>query len=89
MKPVSSLQLDDSAVLKVALGGGPQKAAVSTLRGLYLVDFSGTTPIARVAEPFPDARRVGRYHDLKWAPGRKLLYAAGDDMRVDLYTLDQ
>jgi len=86
--PVSSLQLDDSAVLKVSLGGGTSSAAVSTLRGLYLVDFaSGARPVARPAEPFKDGRRIGRYHDLKWANGRSLLYAAGDDMRIDVYSL--
>ncbi|KAH8970628.1 hypothetical protein BDL97_02G097800 [Sphagnum fallax] len=85
--PVASLQLDDSAVLKVALGGRPNCAAVSTLRGLYLADFSNPRPTARLAEPFKDNRRIGRYHDLKWANGRNLLYAAGDDMRIDVYTL--
>ncbi|KAG0613087.1 hypothetical protein M758_6G075600 [Ceratodon purpureus] len=85
--PVSSLQLDDSAVLKVSLGGGSNSAAVSTLRGLYLVDFSSARPVARPAEPFKDGRRIGRYHDLKWANGRSLLYAAGDDMRIDVYSL--
>jgi hypothetical protein len=85
--PVASLQLDDSAVLKVAFGGRPNCAAVSTLRGLYLADFSNPRPTARLAEPFKDNRRIGRYHDLKWANGRNLLYAAGDDMRIDVYTL--
>lgn len=86
--PVAALQLDDSAVLKVALGGGSSSsAAVSTLRGLYLVDFSSARPAARLAEPFKDGRRIGRYHDLKWANGRSLLYAAGDDMRIDVYSL--
>lgn len=86
--PVSALQLDDSAVLKVALGGGSSSsAAVSTLRGLYLVDFSSARPAACLAEPFKDGRRIGRYHDLKWANGRSLLYAAGDDMRIDVYSL--
>ncbi|KAL2652534.1 hypothetical protein R1flu_020662 [Riccia fluitans] len=85
--PVSTLQLDDSAVLKVALGGTATTAAVSTLRGLYLVDFALPRPIARLADPFKDGRRVGRYHDLKWAGNRNVLYAAGDDMRVDVYAL--
>lgn len=85
--PVSALQLDDSAVLKVALGGSPSTAAVSTLRGLYLVDFGSSRPTARSSEPFKDGRRIGRYHDLKWAGGRNVLYAAGDDMRIDVYSL--
>lgn len=84
---MSSLQLDDSAVLKVSLGGGASSAAVSTLRGLYLVDFASARPVARPAEPFKDGRRIGRYHDLKWANGRNVLYAAGDDMRIDVYSL--
>ncbi|CAM6126900.1 unnamed protein product [Calypogeia fissa] len=85
--PISTLQLDDSAVLKVALGGSSSTAAVSTLRGLYLVDFGSSRPTARSAEPFKDGRRIGRYHDLKWAGARNVLYAAGDDMRIDVYSL--
>ncbi|KAJ7519822.1 hypothetical protein O6H91_20G057200 [Diphasiastrum complanatum] len=85
--PISSLHLDDSAILKIALGGMPGKAAVSTFHGLYYVDFSNPRPLARLAEPFLDGRRVGRYHDLKWATGNSLLYAAGDDMRIDSYAL--
>ncbi|GBG71186.1 hypothetical protein CBR_g8489 [Chara braunii] len=84
--PVGTVQLDDSPFLKVALGGNPNCAAVSTLRGLYMVDFNNVMRRFGIAEPFADKRRVGRYHDLKWAHGRKLLYAAGDDMRVDVYS---
>lgn len=84
--PLSTVQLDDTAVLKVALGGSPGGAAVSTLRGLYMVDLAGPRPMATLADPFSDGRRIGRYHDLKWAHSRKTLFAAGDDMRVDVYS---
>lgn len=81
-----TLQLDGSPVLKVALGEGPRHcAAASTLRGLYMVDFASARPVVRPAEPFKDGRRIGRYHDLKWA--KNVLYAAGDDMRIDVYSL--
>lgn len=85
--PVSVLAPDDSAVLKVALGGPPSCAAVSTLRGLYIVNLAPPSPFARPAEVFSDGRRVGRYHDLIWDHSRKILYAAGDAMRVDCYRL--
>lgn len=85
--PVSVLAPDDSAVLKVALGGPPSCAAVSTLRGLYFVNLAPPAPFARPAEIFSDGRRVGRYHDLIWAHSQNTLYAAGDAMRVDAYRL--
>eukprot|EP00897_Mesotaenium_endlicherianum_P001656 jgi/Mesen1/1518/ME000132S00457 len=83
--PVAALPIDDTAVLKVALGGSPGTAAVSTLRGLYIADLGGPRYSARPADPFQDGRRIGRYHDLKWAHASKTLFAAGDDMRVDVY----
>lgn len=83
--PIATLQLDDSAILKVALGGCMSTAAVSTLRGLYMVDFSNPRPVPCLAKPFQDARRTGRYHDLKWAARRPVLYAAGDNMCIDVY----
>eukprot|EP00245_Coleochaete_scutata_P012341 TRINITY_DN4766_c0_g1_i3.p1 TRINITY_DN4766_c0_g1~~TRINITY_DN4766_c0_g1_i3.p1 ORF type:complete len:567 (+),score=75.98 TRINITY_DN4766_c0_g1_i3:122-1822(+) len=86
--PISALQPDESAVLKVAIGGSGPLAATSTLRGLYLLDFSGGSPTVRKAGPFPDwQRRIGRYHDLKWSQQRRVLFAAGDDQRVDVYSL--
>eukprot|EP01018_Ginkgo_biloba_P002535 Gb_02403 [translate_table: standard] len=58
-------------------------AAVNTVKGLYLVDFNQRE--ARLAETFHDKRVVGTYHELKWAPARKVLYAAGDQKRIDVY----
>lgn len=65
------------------MGGGARMAAVNTGRGLYLLDLQ--KPAAHLAKPFPDNRTVGTYHDLKWDPGHKLLYASGDQKRVDVY----
>lgn len=36
-----SLKVDDTVVLKLAIGGSLSKVAVSTFAGLYNVDFSG------------------------------------------------
>ncbi len=38
--PMRSVQLDDSAVLRVAIGGDASAVAVSTFHGLYIADFS-------------------------------------------------
>jgi WD40 repeat protein len=83
--PLRKIVVDDSAILKVAIGPSGGQAAVSTLKGLHLVDF--TTLQSKAAVPFKDKRSIGRYHDLKWNTNRNLLYAAGDDQRVDLYTV--
>ena len=68
------------------MGSGGSVAAVSTLRRLYLIDVGGdgVTPI----EPSFGEARSGRYHDLKWSKHNEL-YAAGDDQRVDVYSLQK
>jgi hypothetical protein len=82
--PLRQVGLDDTAILKVALGGSGGVAAVSTLSQLYLFDVAGDG-LAPVEGGFGEARS-GRYHDMKWSK-RGELYAAGDDQRVDVYTL--
>ena len=82
-RPLRKLSVDDCAILKVAIGPSAGTAAVSTLKGLYLVDFS--TGVSKLATPFLDGRQMRRYHDLKWNNTRNLLYAGGDDMRVDQF----
>jgi len=82
-QPLRKLSVDDFAVLKVAIGPGNANIAVSTLKGLYLVDIANGTN--RLATPFSDNRPMKRYHDLKWNGVRNLLFAAGDDMRVDQF----
>ncbi|XP_024525238.1 uncharacterized protein LOC9658466 isoform X3 [Selaginella moellendorffii] len=84
--PVSSMQIDDSGILKLALKPGTGTAAISTLRGLYFADFFMPRPSARLAQLFPDGRHVGMYHDLKWSTAKNVLYAAGDDTRIDVYS---
>ncbi|CAI5472928.1 unnamed protein product [Closterium sp. Yama58-4] len=90
--PLGSLNLDESPILKLASSMLPGVVAVSTVRGLYLADLSGSVGpsgggSARLAGGFQDGRQPGRYHDIKWAHGRRLLFAGGDGMRVDVYGL--
>ncbi|GJP31688.1 hypothetical protein CLOM_g14742 [Closterium sp. NIES-68] len=90
--PLGSLNLDESPILKLASSMLPGVVAVSTVRGLYLADLSGSVGpsgggSARPAGGFQDGRQPGRYHDIKWAHGRRLLFAGGDAMRVDVYGL--
>ncbi len=84
-QPLMKLVVDDQAILKVAIGPTTNYVATSTLRGLFLVDFSAGTP--KAAQPPKEKKPPGRYHDLKWNGNRTILYAAGDDMRVDQYNV--
>ena len=81
--PIRQIPIDDTVVLKVALGLSGSYAAVSTLSGLYLADV-GTGSFTRSLE-FSDRRTIRRYHDLAWSDS--VLYAAGDDCRVDVYNI--
>jgi WD40 repeat protein len=81
--PVRSIAVDDNAILKVAVAAGGTAAAVSTLRRLYLVDLVGDA----VAPVEAFEQRHGRYHDLKFSLDCKSLFAAGDDQRVDVFSL--
>lgn len=83
--PIRKILVDDFAVLKVAIGPSAASAAVSTLKGLYWVDFA--TGTAKPAVPFSDGRKMRRYHDLKWNNTHSILFAAGDDMRIDQFIL--
>jgi WD40 repeat protein len=83
--PIKKITVDDNAILKVAIGLS-NNVAVSTLKGLSLIDFAGSaTP--KQAIPFKDQKPPGRYHDLKWNTNKSVLFAAGDDMRIDQYIL--
>jgi len=84
-QPLRKISVDDSAILKVSVGPSSNSAAVSTLKGLYLVDF--TSGISKLAAPFKDKRPTGRYHDLKWCVSQHILFAAGDDTRVDQFVV--
>jgi WD40 repeat protein len=83
--PLRQIAVDETVVLKVALGLSGSYAAVSTLNGLYLADLS-TGSNTRSVE-FSDRRTIRRYHDLAWNGPQ--LYAAGDDCRVDLYNIGE
>lgn len=83
-QPLLTCPIDDSVILKVAIGPGLQNsAAVSTVKGLYFVDFE--TGTSKIATPFQDQRSMSRYNDLKWNSQASVLYAGGDDMRVDVF----
>jgi WD40 repeat protein len=81
--PLRSIGVDDNAILKVAVAAGGTAAAVSTLRRLYLVDIVGDA----VAPVDAFEQRHGRYHDLKFSHDCKVLFAAGDDQRVDVFSV--
>lgn len=84
-QPLAKFSVDENAVLKVAICPQSNLAAVSTLSGLHLVDLVAQTHT--VATPFPDRRTVSRYHDLKWNATRDILFAAGEEGRVDIHHL--
>lgn len=88
--PLCAMQVDGSVLLRVALRGAPHPnlVAVASVMGLCLVDFSNPqAPVRVAASLFPDAQdgAFSLYHDIKWAGGHPLLYAAGDSMRVDVF----
>ncbi|KAK9814761.1 hypothetical protein WJX72_011057 [[Myrmecia] bisecta] len=85
--PLRSFALDDSSILRLAIGSGPSQVAVSTFHGLYSLDVSGDSPVWQPARPFEDGREVSRYLDVKWATGQPVVYAGGHDKRVDMYQL--
>lgn len=92
-QPYARLSVDEMPVLKVAIGPSQQSTAVSTLAGLFMVDFLSGTP--KPAQPFPTTatantptgKKAKRYHDLKWNSMKNILYAAGDDGAVDQYVI--
>jgi WD40 repeat protein len=84
--PVRKFSLDDTSILKIAVGPTINYACVSTMKGFYLVDFATNTP--KTVVPFKEAdKKFNRYHDMKWSPDKNVLYAAGDDKRVDQFVV--
>jgi len=83
--PLVTFKVDDTALLKVAIGPDKNSAAVSSLRGLYMLDLSSGTHTMGITRSGTNGQN--RYHDLKWDIARNILYAAGDDYRVDGYEL--
>ncbi|BDA44706.1 probable CCR4-associated factor 4 homolog at C-terminar half [Coccomyxa sp. Obi] len=86
--PMASTSVDNGAVLRIALGGSPGWAAISTVTGLYYGDpFDPSfTPGDARAGAFHD-ENVHHYADVKWGMGDKVLYAAGSNQRIDVYTV--
>eukprot|EP00850_Spirogloea_muscicola_P016489 SM000134S26932 [mRNA] locus=s134:47525:52159:- [translate_table: standard] len=83
--PVGTAELDDSAVVKVALCGASRGAAVSTFNGLCYVEHSsgGSTLFGLRTPAFADGRHVGLYHNLRWVNSHSTLFAAGNDQHID------
>ena len=82
---IRKYKLDDTALLKVAIGPDSDYAATSTLKGLYLLDLiTGTFRQADTSggNNTGAPSNTGRYHDLKWIPS-KVLYAVGDDSKLN------
>lgn len=78
----SLIELNAGAILRVAAcrAGPTGLAAVSTVKGLYLVRLAD----GAVERTDPAAgRAVQPYHDVKWAWGR--LWAGGEDKAVDSF----
>lgn len=84
-QPLRRIAVDTSAILKVAGCPGTPYVVASTLEGLHLVDLD--TGAHTLAHGFADGRKISRYHDLRWNTARDTLFAAGDEGRVDLYTM--
>lgn len=88
--PAGAASFDGQAVLKVAVSGAPSPnvAAVSTLNGLYLVDYANlAAPVVRPAAMFADGRPIKPYYDIKWGTQQGCLFAAGEIERVDVFQL--
>lgn len=90
--------MDGYGILKVALSGSPvpRVAAVATFQSLYLVDLNQTdvqaagsfnrraTPSVTRAALFADGSSSKQYHDIKWAAGQPVLFAAAENACIDL-----
>jgi hypothetical protein len=76
-------------LLRVAMRGAPAPnlVAVASVMGLNLVDFSHPeAPVRIPAGLFANAEEhFSLYHDIKWAAGQPVLYAAGDGQQVDIF----
>ncbi|KAK9908488.1 hypothetical protein WJX75_008589 [Coccomyxa subellipsoidea] len=82
--PLASVSLDSSAVLRIALGGSPGWAAISTIDGLYYTD--PFEPSLKPENMRAGATSVQHYADVKWGMGEQVLYAGSDQGVVDVYT---
>lgn len=79
--------IDQHALLKLSIGPHNNSCAVSTLRGLYLLDLvNGKVKPSNIQAYSPELQKVGRYHDMVW--NGQQLYAVGDDCTFDVYSLE-
>lgn len=83
---IAKFSLDDTSILKISVGPTINNACVSTMKGFYLVDLATNKP--KPVVPFKEQeKKFNRYHDMKWSPNKGILYAAGDDKRVDQFVV--
>ncbi|PRP87251.1 hypothetical protein PROFUN_01513 [Planoprotostelium fungivorum] len=76
--------VDNTGILKVAIGPTNTKVVVASLGGLYVLDL--LTGVKTAALRGNEMAAV-RYHDLRWSADKSVLWAGGEDKSVDVYTL--
>lgn len=73
------------------MGWGTAAPPQTNLRLLFCPPLPLVPPPAVLSAPvvaaWPDGAPRSTYHDLRWAEGLGLLYAAGKDKGVDMYAL--
>lgn len=76
--------MDSTPVVKVAIGGPNQEngAAVATVKNIHFLRFADSTP---TVETWGRGEYSGTYRDIIWSSDKRRLFAAGDDMRIDIY----
>ncbi|PSC75543.1 guanine nucleotide-binding beta subunit [Micractinium conductrix] len=87
---VSRVHGENMTVLKLALNASQNMVAVSAISGLRLLDIANpAAPVLSdpLAFSWPDGRKRAAYHDVRWNEPLGLLYGAGKDKLIDMYTL--
>ncbi|GIL65180.1 hypothetical protein Vafri_18968 [Volvox africanus] len=81
--PVVRMQIDETPILKMAVTGAPHSrlAALSTYRGLHVMDFTNmTAPLTVSIQPPLDSKY--QFHDLRWAGGQPVFFAASEASEI-------
>ncbi|GLI66711.1 hypothetical protein VaNZ11_010647 [Volvox africanus] len=81
--PVVRMQIDETPILKMAVTGAPHSrlAALSTYRGLHVIDITNmTAPLTVSIQPPMDSKY--QFHDLRWAGGQPVFFAASESSEI-------